>query len=151
MAANDELPLPREASNSALPYRIHPVRPVDSEDWQRLRNLLWDDEEDGHEYEIERYFLGKLIEPNEVLIARTPDGRAVGHIELSVRRNLRRLPGRNTGYVEGLYIEPAHRHRGLVVMLLRAGERWARERGCSAFASDREERLIVHRRFGQAV
>jgi hypothetical protein len=36
-------------------------------------------------------------------------------------------------------------------MLLRAGECWARERGCGAFASDREERLIVHRRFGQAV
>ena len=42
------------------------------------------------------------------------------------------------GYLEGIYIRPNCRGRGLAGELLAACENWARERGCLEFASDCE-------------
>ena len=39
-------------------------------------------------------------------------------------------------FVEGLYVRPAARRRGLAKALVKAVEHWARERGCSELASD---------------
>ena len=37
------------------------------------------------------------------------------------------------------------------VLLLRASEAWARQQSCSAFASDRDDRMIVHRRYQRMI
>lgn len=42
------------------------------------------------------------------------------------------------GYLEGIFVEESHRHRGLAKQLLAACEDWAREQGCREFASDCE-------------
>ena len=42
------------------------------------------------------------------------------------------------GYLEGIYVAPACRHRGFARALLRACENWAEEMGCTEFASDCE-------------
>lgn len=42
------------------------------------------------------------------------------------------------GYLEGVYVEPAFRRQGVAAKLVRACEEWAREQGCSEFASDAE-------------
>ena len=42
------------------------------------------------------------------------------------------------GYLEGIFVEESHRHRGLAKKLLTACEEWAREQGCREFASDCE-------------
>lgn len=128
-----------------MDYRLHAARPTDSSDWLRLRNQLW--EGDDHADEIARYFAGTLDEPVEVLIARSPDGNAVGHVELSIRDDIDGLRGQRTVYVEGLYVDDAHRHHGVALLLLRAAEQWARDQGCAAFASDRDDRVVIHRRF----
>lgn len=128
-----------------MDYRLHAARPTDSSDWLRLRNQLW--EGDDHADEIARYFAGTLDEPVEVLIARSPDGNAVGHVELSIRDDIDGLRGQRTGYIEGLYVDDAHRHHGVALSLLRAAEQWARDQGCAAFASDRDDRVVIHRRF----
>lgn len=125
--------------------RLHPARPIDSTDCLRLREQLW--EGDDHAAEIAQYFDGELDEPVEVLIARAADGTAVGHVELSIRDDIAGLEGQRTGYIEGLYVDDAHRHRRVALQLLRASEAWARQQGCSAFASDRDDRVIVHRRY----
>ncbi len=126
-------------------YTLHPARPYDAADWLRLRNRLW--EGDDHTTEIARYFAGQLDEPVEVLIARAPDGAAVAHVELSIRDDIAGLEGQRTGYIEGLYVDEAHQHRGVALLLLRASEAWAQAQRCTAFASDRDDRVIVHRRF----
>lgn len=124
---------------------LRPARPADATAWQRLREALWED--DDHEAEIARYFAGTLDEPQEVLLAIAPSGEVVGHVELSVREDVPGLIGITTGYVEGLYLAPGHRAPALLRRLLRASEDWARGQGCRAFASDREDRVIVHARF----
>ncbi len=128
-----------------MKYSVNPIRPEESHDWLRLRYLLWD--ADDHALEIARFFTGELEEPVEVLIARDCEGRAVGHVELSIRDDIDGLKGVKTGYIEGLYVEVSHRSNGLVGQFLRASEQWAKDQGCSAFASDRHDRVIIHRRF----
>ena len=40
------------------------------------------------------------------------------------------------GFLEGLYVDPARRRRGIARKLCRAVEDWAASLGCSEFASD---------------
>ena len=42
------------------------------------------------------------------------------------------------GYLEGIFVRPEFRHYGLAKQLLGACENWAREKGCTEFASDCE-------------
>ena len=42
------------------------------------------------------------------------------------------------GYLEGIYIDGAHRRSGYAKRLLTACEDWAKEQGCTEFASDCE-------------
>jgi aminoglycoside 6'-N-acetyltransferase I len=42
------------------------------------------------------------------------------------------------GYLEGIFVVPEHRRSGVGEALVRAAEAWARERGCTEMASDRQ-------------
>ncbi len=42
------------------------------------------------------------------------------------------------GYLEGIYVEPEYRKKGAARALLSACETWAKEKGCTEFASDCE-------------
>ena len=51
------------------------------------------------------------------------------------------------GYLEGIYVEEAYRNRGVARSLCEECEKWARELGCSEFASDCELTNTVSLRF----
>ena len=42
------------------------------------------------------------------------------------------------GYLEGIYVTESYRHHGIAKRLLHACEVWAKEQGCTEFASDCE-------------
>lgn len=56
------------------------------------------------------------------------------------------------GYLEGIFVAESHRNRGYARLLLAACEVWAREQGCTEFASDCEltntESLQFHLKVG---
>lgn len=56
------------------------------------------------------------------------------------------------GYLEGIFVSESHRKQGIAKRLLAACERWAKEKGCTEFASDCEltniESLRFHRSMG---
>ena len=58
------------------------------------------------------------------------------------------------GYLEGIFVRPEYRGRGLARRLLKACEDWTKERGCREFASDCElendASLQFHLRMGFA-
>ena len=42
------------------------------------------------------------------------------------------------GYLEGIFVAERYRHKGYAIALLNACEKWAKEKGCTEFASDCE-------------
>lgn len=75
---------------------------------------------------------------NEALLA-TEAGRYVGFALLSIRTDyVEGSDGGPVGYVEGVYVLPEWRRRGISAALLAAGEQWAVRRGCRQIGSDLE-------------
>ena len=107
----------------------------DADAWFEMRCALWPEDAGTHRPEIERFFAGDRREPAEVLVAF--DGTvAIGFAELSIRNIVDGCSTGNVGYLEGWYVVPAARRRGVGRALLVAAESWARQQGCSEFASD---------------
>lgn len=56
------------------------------------------------------------------------------------------------GYLEGIFVDGAHRGRGIAKSLLAVCENWAKEKGCTEFASDcaleNEQSQHFHRDLG---
>jgi aminoglycoside 6'-N-acetyltransferase I len=102
--------------------------------WVGLRFSLWPDEDRDV---MAREAPGILARPDMlVLVAREGEG-ITGFAEASVRRDY--VNGCETSpvaFVEGIYVAPEHRHRGLARALMGAIENWARERGVRELASD---------------
>lgn len=51
------------------------------------------------------------------------------------------------GYLEGIYVRPEYRHRGVAAGLLAFCEEWAAQQGCTEFASDCELDNVQSLRF----
>jgi aminoglycoside 6'-N-acetyltransferase I len=65
------------------------------------------------------------------------DGAAVGFAEVGLRSHADGCDAhRPVGFLEGWWVAPAHRRRGVGRALVRAAERWAKAQGCSEMASD---------------
>ena len=126
---------------------IRAVRPADASRWLEMREALWPDERPRHARDIAGFFAGTLEEPVAILVAETAAAALVGMVELSLRADIPGLLGQRTGYVEGLYVVPQFRFCGVAYRLLAGARAWAREHRCSAFATDREDRLIIDRGF----
>jgi aminoglycoside 6'-N-acetyltransferase I len=124
---------------------IRAAREADAEAWRLLRVALWPP--DDHREEVAAFLRGELEEPRIVLLAKIQDGTLVGFAELSIREEVPGAYSDRVGYVEGLYVVPPKRGRGIARQLLAASRKWARSEGCGAFASDRGERFVVDRRF----
>lgn len=93
----------------------------------------------GEEAEHFAEFSQLLPCADAVLFLCEEGGAPAGFAQAQLRRDY--VEGSSTspvGYLEGVYVEPDFRRRGFAQALLRACEAWARERGCSEFASDCE-------------
>jgi len=128
---------------------IRSITPSDIPVWEELRCAHWPDGADDHAQEIAAFFAGTLEEPVEVLIAEDEEHTVIGFAELSIRTDLPGLDGHRGGYVEGLYIRPEFRGGNAARRLLQESRHWARQKGCTIFASDRAERIIIDRSFSR--
>ena len=118
--------------------RIAPATAGDAEAWLELRLALWP----HHAREEFAAEIAQLLaDPGETLnlIARDADGEAMGFAEAALRHDY--VEGCETSpvaFLEGIYVAPAHRRRGVAAALVRAVEEWGRRNGCTEFASDAE-------------
>ncbi|NOK58505.1 MAG: GNAT family N-acetyltransferase [Chloroflexi bacterium AL-W] len=102
---------------------------------QNLASKLWPDEPVE---ELPMALRKSINSPKEALfLVRDTHQRAIAFIQLSLRYDY--VPGATrqpVGFVEGLYIEAAHRGAGLGRQLIAHAEKWAFDKGCVELASD---------------
>ena len=132
---------------------VRSAKPGDAPDWLRMREALWPEDGAGtHAGEIEQFFAGSLRMPLEVLVAVDETGGAVGFAELSIRNYAEDCVTDRVAYLEGWYVAPEWRRRGVGKALLEAAEAWATSQGCTEFGSDalleNETSAAAHRALG---
>ena len=74
---------------------------------------------------------------NETCFLAIEETRYIGFVHLALRSEY--VEGTDTspvGYVEGIYVTPDYRNAGIGKQLIRAGEVWIKEMGCTQLASD---------------
>lgn len=113
--------------------------------WRRLRAGLWPDVAADEPDPWEDVILGDPAR-NAVFVARDGDGDLVGFVEAALRDWAEGCQTRPVGYVEGWYVAPKYRRRGVGRRLVDAAERWAVSRGCTEMGSDAEiANVLSHR------
>ncbi len=100
---------------------VRPAQKTDRSSWERMRGALWPSDP-GHAQDIDRYFTGEAHEPLEVLLAFDDQEAAIGLIELSIRACAEGCVTDRIAFVEGWYVEPLARTKGVGAALMAAAE-----------------------------
>ena len=122
------------------------------DEWVRLRRALWPH---ASEQELRLEAADILERPDDQIafIARGENAAVIAFAEAALRRDyVNGCASSPVGFLEGLYVDPAWRRRGIARKLCGAVENWAASHGCSEFASDvdlrNEESQKAHEALG---
>ena len=117
--------------------KIRTVKASDAADWLRMRTALWPEETEDHPVEIDRFFAGTRKDL-AAFVAEAEDGRLCGFLEAGTRRYAEGCRSSPVGFIEGWWVDSAHRNQGVGAQLVAAAEDWARSLGLTEMASDTE-------------
>jgi aminoglycoside 6'-N-acetyltransferase I len=119
--------------------RVREAAIADLEALSELRARLWPNASLAEHRDEARAILDgsfRTTLPLSALVAEA-DGRLIGFVEVGLRSIADGCdPSRPCGYLEGWYVAPEHRRRGVGRALVAAAEAWCREQGCVEMASD---------------
>lgn len=115
--------------------KIWRAGPEDSDGWATMRHALWPEADvETHAAEIAEYFRDvKRVG----FLASGDDGQWLGFAEAGLRHDY--VNGCETSpvaFLEGIYVAPDARGQGVARALIASVENWARQTGCTEFASD---------------
>ena len=108
---------------------------VDDPDWLALRQEMFPgDTPAEHRVEMASFCAQPARYAQFVAL---DDGVAAGFIELALRSDhVNGTQSSPVAFLEAIYVAPRARRRGLARALVTRARAWARERGCTEFASD---------------
>ena len=106
--------------------------------------------------EVQREFLREFIGDSRAVrafLATDPAAGLLGFAEVAVRTDyVNGCRHRPALFLEGIFVRPEHRGRGVARALCEAAGRWGVQQGCREFASDveadNEDSLAAHRHLG---
>ena len=134
--------------------KILPLRSVEDAGWLQMRLKLWPDADASEHLDEMASF---LAEPGKFaqFVIRDSGGVVLGFVEASIRSDyVNGTESSPVAFIEGLYVVPQARRRGLGRALVEAIEKWATSLGCRELASDAPIRnrtsRAVHRSLGFA-
>jgi aminoglycoside 6'-N-acetyltransferase I len=113
-----------------------PIGPGDLEAWQRMRCALWPQATPAELLEEAEAYLRGASPLQAVFLGVGPAGEPWGMLELSLRSVAEGCRTTPVPYVEGWYVRPEVRRRGIGRELMDAAETWALARGHTEIASD---------------
>jgi len=126
---------------------IVPVSIKNEKEWAEMCIALWSDNTTADMLKERKN--GKL--PNEYLYM--ADGEAIAFVSLSLRHDyVEGTVSSPVGYLEGIYVKPNFRGRGIAAELVEFAKKWAISQGCSELASDceldNENSRLFHSKIG---
>lgn len=114
-------------------WRVRAAVGADAQALLALRLALWPDADDGL---AELQAALAQADTSHLLVVDDADA-ALGFVEVSVRHDyVNGTESTPVGFLEGWYVSPAWRGRGLGRALVAAAVGWTREQGCAELASD---------------
>ncbi|HEY2274147.1 MAG TPA: aminoglycoside 6'-N-acetyltransferase [Steroidobacteraceae bacterium] len=115
-------------------WRLAPPRGSDDRAWLELRIVLWPDDSPAAHLAA---MAEALARGHYVRLALTAAGAAVGFVEASKRSDyVNGTTSSPVAFLEGLYVAPATRRRGVARALVESVVAWALGQGLSELASD---------------
>lgn len=116
--------------------RIERCSSVEQPGWLDLRRALWPEgTEERHLEEMSAF----LAEPHryEQLVAYSDAGEPIGFAEASIRTDyVNGTESSPVAFLEGIYVVPDQRRKGVAAALVAAVAEWGLRAGCSELASD---------------
>ena len=103
--------------------------------WLQLRMALWPKDQALHLQEMQEL----CEQPGRYaqFLACSAEGEPQGLVEIALRSDyVNGTASSPVGFLEGVYVAPAYRKRGIATELVKTAEQWARSEGCQEFASD---------------
>lgn len=128
---------------SAAEIEVRRPQADDRAEWTRMRTALWPEHTvESHAEEVTGFLTGNHsgwlagLHAVAVFVAVRPAGGLCGFVEASVRPMADGCTTHPVGYVEGWYVDPDMRRKGVGRRLVAAAEAWAVSQGCREMASD---------------
>jgi GNAT superfamily N-acetyltransferase len=123
--------------DSKTEHTLRAARTGDLDAYVALRAALWPDCP-AEDHASEAVACLTPLPGRGAFVAVTPGGVIAGFVELALRPWAEGVDSRPTAFVEGLFVLPEARRRGLARRLLDAADAWAGDHGSSALGSDAE-------------
>ena len=126
------------SSANILGGKVVPCGGTDHEGWLQLRLGLWPD---GSREEFLPEMAAACTAPDRFaqFLFLSEAGLPEGFIEVALRRDyVNGTDSSPVAFLEGIYVRPESRNHGITRALVAAAEAWAKDVGCTEFASDAE-------------
>lgn len=122
----------------------------DFESLMKMSQKLWTDFDENELKEL----LKKTYQSDrqKILVAKTSNQERVAFSIFSIRTDyVEGAVQTPTGYLEGIFVEPAFRKTGIAKEFIQLGEKWCKENGCRQIGSDTWLTDTASRRFHKSV